>query len=179
EDVKNIGTDILDINRQTSEFSLIGKSPLSKKSYWLGYLIVSIVFIALILILPIYFRQKADVRLTRNRKANKMARNRLKIADKARKQQNSDKFFEETEKAIWGYMADKLNIELSSLSRDKISEVLTSFTISQEIQEELLRIMDDCEFSRYAPSAEKSDMNKLYSDALRLIQILEQNIHVR
>jgi hypothetical protein len=179
EDVKNIGTDILDIKRQASEFSVIGKSPLSKNSYWLGYLIMFIVFITLILILPIYFRQKADVRLIRNRKANKMARSRLKIADKARKQQDGDKFFEETEKAIWGYTADKLNIELSSLSRDKISEVLSSAGISESVQEELLRIMDDCEFSRYAPSSEKSDMNKLYTDAIRLIQILEQNIHVR
>ena len=72
-----------------------------------------------------------------------------------------------------------MNIELSSLSREKISEVLLTVKISETLQDELIRIMDDCEFSRYAPSSEKSDMNILYKDSIRLIHSLEQNIHVR
>lgn len=179
EEVENLGTDILDIKRQNSTFSVIGKSPMTTKTYWAVYIIFFLLFLGMLFVLPIYFRQKADVRLTRNRKANKMARNRLKRADRARKAHDSERFFEETEKAIWGYLADKLSIELSSLSRDRISEVLLAANVPENIQTELIRIMDDCEFSRYAPSSEKSDINTLYTDSIRLINSLEQNIHVK
>lgn len=179
EEVENIGTDILDIKRTIPAFIPIGESPFNKTFYWITYGILLLVFLSLLFILPVYFRQKADVRLTRNRQANKIARNRLKIADRARRSNDNDRFFEETEKAIWGYLADKLNLELSTLSRNKISEVLNSVGVSVPVLEELFGIMDSCEFSRYAPSSEKADINDLYAASIKLINSLEQNIRVK
>lgn len=179
EDVENIGTDILDINRMTPLFRPIGISPLTKTGYWILYLALVLLFIATIIVLRTWFRQRADVRLMRNRKASKMARNRLRMAEKAKKAGDAEKFFEEVEKAIWGYLADKLSIEVSSLSRERVSEVLHGTGIREELQEELTRIIDDCEFSRYAPSSEKSDMDQLYAEAIRLLNNLEQNIRTK
>ncbi len=116
------------------------------------------------------------MRLSRNRKANKLAKRRLNTADKARRSGKTELFFEETEKAIWGYLGDKLGLELSSLSRDKVVDILENKSVKEEITSELFRIMDECEFSRYAPSQEKSNMDKLYNDAILLINKLEQNI---
>ncbi len=176
EDVENIGTDILDIQRTSSEFAKIGNSPISRTTYWISYLVFFILFILTGGLLRIYFKQKADVRLTKNRKANKLARKRLNTADKARKTGKAELFFEETEKAIWGYLGDKLGLELSSLSRDKVIEILESKKVQEEVSTELFRIMDDCEFSRYAPTQEKSNMDSLYEDAVKLINRLEQRI---
>ncbi|MFC2129734.1 BatD family protein, partial [Bacteroidota bacterium] len=176
ESVENIGTDILDIQRNSSGFAKIGYTPLSKAWYWLIYLLFAIMFVTIGGLLRIYFKRRADVRLIRNRKANRLARSRLKKADKARKAGKAALFFEETEKAIWGYLGDKLGIELSSLSREKVIDVLNNTKVSEEDKTELFRIMDECEFSRYAPSEEKSNMDLLYQDAIKLINQLEQNI---
>jgi hypothetical protein len=179
ENVENIGTDILDINRGIPLFRPIGITPLVHFRYWILYIVLALLFVATIVVLPTWFRQRADVRLMRNRKASKMARNRLRLADKARKAGDAETFFEEVEKAIWGYLADKLSIEVSSLSRDRVSEVLQGAGISETLQEELVRIIDDCEFSRYAPSSEKSDMHILYTEAIRLLHNLDQNIRAK
>jgi len=176
EDVKDIGTDILDIKRENSDFTKIGNTPLSKTGYWAIYLFFFVLFILTGGLLRLYLKQKADVRLSRNRKANKLAKLRLKTADKARKSGKSELFFEETEKAIWGYLGDKLGLELSSLSRDRVVEILGNKSVKEEITDDLFRIMDECEFSRYAPSQEKSNMDSLYNDAIQLINKLEQNI---
>jgi hypothetical protein len=179
DEVQNIGTDILDIRRTVPEFTLIGKSPVGTMTYWLIYVLLFILFLATIFILRLYYKRNADVRLVRNRKANKMAKRRLRSADKARRANDTEAFFEETEKAIWGYLSDKLNIDLSSLSRNSVSELLAKAGVTEELQEEVIRIIDDCEFSRYAPSSEKSDMHTLYSDTARLLNNLEHNIRVR
>lgn len=176
EEVENIGTDILDISRVIPDFTPIGSSPLKTKAFWLSVGMLFVIFIGLVLFLRIYLRQKADVRLIRNRKANKLARNRLRVAERAKKSGDSEKFYEEVEKAIWGYFSDKLNIEQSGLSRDRVAELLADSSLGADLEDELRRIIDDCEFSRYAPSSEKSDMDRLYSDAARLINKLEQNI---
>lgn len=179
EMVENIGTDILDIRRTIPEFVTIGASPLKSTVYWLLYIILFVLFIAAAIIFRLYFKRKADVRLLRNRKANKMARRRLRIADKARRANEQDAFFEETEKAIWGYLSDKFSIEPSSLSREKVLELLGNAGVSGDTLAELTRIIDECEYSRYAPSSERSDMNTLYIDAAALLHKLEQNIRVR
>lgn len=177
--VENIGTDILDIRRDIPVFTTIGASPLNTFAYWLVYMVLFILFVTIAFVLRLYYRRMADVRLLRNRKANKMARTRLRVADKARRTGDAERFFEETEKAIWGYLSDKLSIELSSLSRDKVAEVLENAGVSTEIGTDLTRIIDECEFSRYAPSSEKSDMDTLYGEAVKLLNNLEQNIRVR
>ncbi len=176
ESVEDIGTDILDIDRNSLDLTKIAYSPLNKPWYWMLYLISAIVFILFGGLLRIYFKQRADVRLTRNRKANRLAIGRLKKADKARKSGKSELFFEETEKAIWGYLGDKLGLELSSLSKEKVVEVLDNTNVSEEDKSELFRIMEDCEFSRYAPSQEKGNMDNLYMESIKLIKRLEQNI---
>ncbi|MEX0980623.1 MAG: BatD family protein [Bacteroidales bacterium] len=179
DEVQDIGTDILDIRRTVPLFTVAGRSPLDNSVYWIIYILLFILFLVVAFTLRIYYKRNADVRLIRNRKASKMAKSRLRIANKACKANDMEKFFEETERAIWGYLSDKLTIELSSLSRDSASEVLAKAGVSEDIQSEMIRIIDDCEFSRYAPSSEKSDMQKLYNDAVSLLHNLEQNIRVR
>lgn len=178
-DVENIGTDILDIRRNVPAFRKIGDSPLHRGIYWIIYLMLVAAFAATVIILRVYFSRRADVKLMRNRKANKMARTRLRVADKSRKSGNSEKFYEEIEKAIWGYLSDKLSIDLSALSRDTVSQVLSKTGDYEELKEEIIRIIDESEFSRYAPSSQKTDMDTLYADALRLIHNLEQNIRAK
>jgi hypothetical protein len=73
-------------------------------------------------------------------------------------------------------MGDKLNIETSGLSRDVIISELVNRDIGQETLSEFSRILDESEFSRFAPSSEKSNVDQLYRDAVQLIRNLENSL---
>ena len=176
ESVKNLGVDIRDISRISPVFSSVKNSLFGSLAYRLLYPLGLILTLVLIVLISVVARRNADLTLVRNRKAGRSARARLKKADRFRKSGDPDRFYEEIGKAIWGYLSHKLNIETSGLSREVILEHLELRKVLEEQQSELLRILEESEFSRFAPTSERSDMNKLYSDAAQLIRNLENTL---
>lgn len=176
ESVRNLGLDIRDISRISPVFSSVKNTLFGSVAYRLLYPITFILTLVLIVLISVLARRNADLTLVRNRKAGRSARARLKKADRFRKSANPDLFYEEIGKAIWGYLSHKLNIETSGLSREVILEHLKLRKVPEEQQSELLRILEESEFSRFAPTSERSDMNKLYSDAAQLIRNLENTL---
>ncbi len=173
ESVENLGTDIRDISRTAPELTPVARSLMGQRWYRLLYLVTLVLAILVIFYIRTVSRRNADLRLVRNRQANRSARNRFKQADKYRKNGEEDRFYEEIGKAIWGYLGDKLGIETSGLSREAISAELASRKVAKELLDEFSRILDESEFSRFAPSVEKSGTDQLYRDALQLIKNLE------
>jgi len=176
ESVRNLGTDIRDISRAYPVFTMIRSSLLGKSWYRALYPLALLTAVALILVIRLVTKRNADLTLVRNRKAGRMARSRLKKAERFKKTGDSDKFYEELGKAIWGYLSYKLNIETSGLSREVILSHLELRNIGGDLQNELLRILEESEFSRFAPTSERSDMSSLYSDAAQLIRNLESSL---
>lgn len=176
ESVRDIGTDIRDISRAPQLFTPLSNSLMATRWYRWVYLLAVVAGLLISLMIRKVARRNANLTLVRNRHANRSARARLKRADRFRRAGEPDKFYEEVGKAIWGYMADKLNIETSSLSREVILEDMIKRGISEEVRIEFLRILDDSEFSRFAPSSEKSDVNQLFSDSVTLIRNLENSL---
>ena len=88
----------------------------------------------------------------RLKKATKMAKKRLKTASSFMKDNNDSKFYEETSKAIWGYLSDKFNINLSELSMDKVKVKLIENNVNEDNINEIVKILEQCEYARYAPS---------------------------
>jgi hypothetical protein len=176
ESVKDIGTDIRDIIRTPVLFKPLASTLLGKTWFRLLFPLALLLFILVLIFIRIITRRNADLKLVRNRKANRSARIRLKMADRFRRAGNRDGFYEEVGKAVWGYLADKMNIETSTLSRDVILKELEERGVPGETRDEFLMILDESEFSRFAPSAEKSDVNRLYRDAVSLIRNLENSL---
>jgi BatD DUF11 like domain len=176
ESVRDLGTDIRDISRESPVFTSVKRSLFGSRWYRLFYPFALLLTLILIVFISVVARRNADLTLVRNRLAGRSARARLKKADRFRKSGDPDKFYEEIGKAIWGYLSHKLNIETSGLSREVILEHLEKRNVPQEQRSELLRILEESEFSRFAPSSERSDMNILYSEAAQLIRNLENNL---
>ncbi len=176
ENVENLGTDIRDITRITPVFTPVAFSLMGQRWYKLSYLLIVILTLLVILYIRTVSRRNADLRMVKNRKASRAALNRFKLADKYRKAGHEDHFYDEVGKAIWGYLADKLGIETSGLTREGISAELSSRSVSPELIEEFSRIIDESEFSRFAPSGEKSGIDQLYRDAMQLIKNLENSL---
>jgi hypothetical protein len=87
-----------------------------------------------------------------------------------------DRFHEEILKAIWGYLGDKLNIPVSNLTRNNVTDILNEKRISGETIEKLTKILDTCEYARYAPSATEIKPSELYEGASQFIRTIENSI---
>ena len=87
-----------------------------------------------------------------------------------------NEFYDETLKAIWYYMSDKLNIPLSQLSKDNISNELSRRGCEDELVAELMNLLNECEFARYAPGDPGATMDKVYKMAVAVISKMENSI---
>jgi len=174
EDVKQIGKDIRFI---VTEKFVIGKEeePLfGLLICWLMYLIP--LFISLVLF--IFFRKQvienANVSLVKNKKANKLAQKRLKLAQKLLNAGNKDKFYEEVLKAVWTYLSDKLSIPVAELTKDRVESELTNHQIDSAVISQFTQILNTCEFARYAPNSGQQEMGNLYDETIKAISDLEE-----
>jgi hypothetical protein len=176
ESVKDLGTDIRDISRKPALFIPVASSLFGTRWYRWLYPLALLLTLLLIVLISVVARRNADLTLVRNRQAGRAARSRLKLADRFRKAGDPDRFYEELGKAIWGYLSHKMNIETSGLSREVVIEKMEMQQVPEEQKSELLRILEESEFSRFAPTSQRSDMNSLYSDAAQLISKLENSL---
>ncbi len=176
EDIKFFGQDIRFIKAGEVKFKPIGAFIFGTVNFYLTYLISFILFILIVIIWKNQIKQNANIQKLKNRKANKLARKRLKIAHKYLKENNKDLFYEEVIKAIWGYLCDKLTIPLSKLSKENTIETLTNKSIPEDDMKSIKELIDNCEFARYAPSSEDTAMDTIYSNAVKLISKLENKL---
>lgn len=176
EDVKFLGKDIQFIKIQNPSYKKEGVFLFGSGSFWLAYLIPSILFIFFILLWRKRIKNNANIVLVRNKKANKVASKRLKDAHIYMKNNQKEGFYEYILKALWGYMSDKLSIPVSELGRERIISEAYARQIKEEILNNFLEIIDTCEFARYAPFSDSSQMDIIYHKAAEVISKIEQNI---
>ena len=106
----------------------------------------------------------------KNRKANKIALKRLKTAQICINSNDFDSFFEEIEKSLWGYFADKFKVESADLSKETVSTFFKSSDIKNTIESKFITLLDECEFARYAPESNKNaQMDTVLSKAKNII----------
>lgn len=173
QDVKQIGKDIRYI--QTDKFSISKeKEPIfGTLLCWLMYLIP--LFVSLLMF--IFFRKQAkdnaNLSLVKNKKANKVAQKRLKLAQKLLKEGNKDSFYEEVLKATWTYLSDKLSIPVASLTKGRVESELEEHKVDATLINRFIQILNTCEFARFAPNSGQQEMGNLYEDTIQVISDLE------
>jgi len=176
EDVKMIGKDIRFIKQNKSDLKPKGSSFYGTFEFYSIYLLSIIAFAVVFVLNRKKIKENANITLVRNKRANKVALKRLKEASGFLKNNKAEQFYEAVIKALWGYLSDKLSIPVADLNREKASEKLLSKGIDQETVTELMKIIDDCEFARYAPAAFSGTMNEIYDGAAKVMGIFEKQI---
>lgn len=174
-DVEDLGSDIMYIETNDLKLKEIDKTFFGSKIYYSSLLALLSIFFAIIVFKRQQIKQNANVALLRNKKANKVSQKRLKNAAVHMKNGNKDLFYEEVLKAVWGYVSDKLTIPVSELSRENIVENLNKFNIDNDFSNEFIKLLDECEFARYAPASDQSaQMHFVYDNSSSIIGKLEQ-----
>jgi len=176
EDVKQIGKDIRYIQTDNFEISKENDSIFGSFAGWLMFLIPLILSLVLFFFFRKQVKDNADIKLVKNRKANKIARKRLKLAQKLLAEGNKDKFYEEVLKSVWSYLSDKLSIPVAELTKEKVERELTGLKVDDKVVTQFIQILNTCEFARYAPNTGQQEMGNLYDETIETISKLEELI---
>lgn len=177
EEVKQLGNDIRHIKLGSSE--QCKRSDIlfaTKKQAWI-YLISLIVFLAYILLKQKTLAKNSDLMLMRTKKANKFAVKRLRVAQQMLKAGETSKFYDETLKALWGYVSDKLAMPVSELTKDNIEANLLRKGVDENLISSFKNLLDECEFARYAPGRSAYTKDSIYNQAVEIINKMENSIH--
>ena len=145
--------------------------------YHWAFIIWYIIPLFAFLFIMFYYRkllkERSNIALMKNKKANKVANKRLKVARNLMNKNKRDEFYEELLRALWGYLSDKLTIPVSELNRDNIKFELDKFGASDDTVNKAITILDECEFARYASSESDSSMQSVYEESCDLINSIE------
>ena len=173
-DVKQIGKDIRFIQTNKFKISKEEEPIFATLICWLMYLIPLLISLMLFIFFRKQVKENANISLVKNKKANKVAQKRLKLAQKLLKEGNKDSFYEEVQKATWTYLSDKLSIPVSSLTKERVEEELTELKVESIIINQFIQILNTCEFARYAPNSGQQEMGNLYIETSKAISDLEE-----
>ena len=176
QNVKMLDKDLRYINTRDLVLQERGDFFFASTSYWLALMIPFLLAIAAFFAYKKYLADNADLVLVKNKRANKQAKKRLKAAEAHIASNNKSAFYEEVMKAMWGYVGDKLNIPVSDLSRDNVESRLIDHAVSSDTIAQFIKLLDKCEFARYASSEEANALNVIYDEASTVIEKLEQEV---
>lgn len=144
--------------------------------YLLSYIIPLMIFIGYIITYRRKMAENSNLELVRNKKANKVAVKRLKIAHKLLKENRKNEFYDEILKTIWGYLSDKLSIPLSQLSKENIVTELKNKGVNEAMTSGIMELLNEGEYARYAPGNADATMDRIYSNAIEIISKMENSI---
>lgn len=142
----------------------------------LFFLLLAIPFIAVpfvIILKKQYEKSASDVRGNKIKKSNKLAKKYLSEAKE--NLGNKELFYISLEKALHNFLKAKLQIETSEMSKETIESILMSRKASAQTTRQLITLVENCDFARYAPSSNVA-IQQDYDKAVAIISELEKQI---
>ena len=175
ESVRQLGSDIRFIKLGRPELHSSATPLMLSGRYFALLALIIAAFLALYFILRRKIRDSHNAVLVRNRRANKVAVQRFRQAERYMREGNRHAFFEEMLRALWGYMSDKLNIPVSSLTKESIREELQRRGCPAEDAQLYTDIISRCDEAQYSP-AESIQMSDVYKQGVSIISRIESSI---
>jgi hypothetical protein len=175
-DVAIVGNDIRYIKTSNILLSRKGEDFFGSALFYESLFSPILFFAAFILVRRKHLRDNSDLLAVRRRKAKRIAKKRLELAEIHMKENKKEAFYEEIFKALYGYLSDRLTIPFAELTKEGVDVQLKSKNVSEETCKKLAAILDNCEFARYAPSSVSSDLQYAYADATNIILEIEDQL---
>lgn len=176
QDVQQLNQDIRFIKKGDVDLHQPGDTFFGTWKCWAAYLLPLLLFIIVMVLGRKQMKAHANVALSRGRKANKVALRRMKTAKKLLDSHDTGKFYDEVLRALWGYVGDKFNMSQESLNKENIEQSLTSRNVPDEQIQQFMKVLNDCEFARYAPGDVNENMENVYNSAIDAISKMEDNL---
>ncbi|MBR5138448.1 MAG: protein BatD [Alistipes sp.] len=175
EGVRQLGSDIRFIKLGDAALASVAAPLMFSTTYFVILLLIIVLAIVAYVMLRRAIRDSKNTVLVRNRRANKVAVQRFRAAERFMREQNRHAFFEEMLRALWGYMSDKLNIPVSMLTKENIREQLQRRGCPAEDAQRFTDIISRCDEAQYSP-AESVQMADVYAEGVNIISQIESII---
>ena len=176
QDVQQLNQDIRFMKKGDVTLHQPGDTFFGTWKYWIAYLLPLLLFALIIALGRKQMKANANVALSRGKKANKVALKRLKTAKKLLDNHEQANFYDEVLRALWGYVGDKFNMSQESLNKENIEQSLLSRHVSEALIQQFMKVLNDCEFARYAPGNANENMENVYNSAIGAITQMEDNL---
>ncbi|PIF06086.1 MAG: hypothetical protein CSA36_03340 [Draconibacterium sp.] len=176
ENVQLLGKDVRFIKQGKILLKQKGHTFFGSLLFYFMYILSALAFIILFFVYRRKVKENANIALQRNKKANRVAKKRLKAAAVFMKQNNNEAFHESILKAFWGYLSDKLGIPVAELNRDSAVAALQNKKVEEMVINDFVSVVEQCEFARYAPSGGSEARHELYKKAETTMGRIEKQI---
>ena len=168
-DIRYIKTGNLNLNKTDEEF-------FSSSMHYILLLLPTLLFFGALFFVKQYIKANSNIVAVKERKAAKLAKKQLVIAEKHMQSNNKDLFFSEVLNALHNYLGDKFALLVVDLSKERILEMLLSKNVTEATAKSVIETLNTCEFAKYAPSAVTGDLKQVYQDTVELILKIEEQI---
>lgn len=176
EDIVMLGSDIRYIKTGKINLLPIDEFLFGSMTFIFWLIAVPVFFLIFLIIWRKELARRSNVAFMKNKKATRIARKRLKLAERYLKQGKDEDFWAETSNALWGYMSDKFNIPRATLSMDSVNDALMAKGVKELLIASFIDVLHDCEFARFAPGSKEQAMDKIYRQAIEVITQTEEEL---
>ncbi len=171
------GFPVDDITRllPSSPWVALSVTPLHRNPW--GYVILA--FPLVLLGLVVLARRRTtrlamDTAYARSLRAHPLARKHLKQARIRLRDQRPRQFYEELERAVRGFIGDRLNIQELGLTRAQLDAALEAARLSEDVRRQVQEFLATCDTGRFAPDVPgKETMDHGLEGASRIIVLLD------
>ena len=119
-------------------------------------------------------KEQRDATLGKTNQADRIALEHLAKAKTHLKKGEEKVFYNEINKALWGYVSNKLVMRRAELSKDNIRSKLSQNGIAKKQIDEFIALLNDCEMAVFAGiGGDEVAMQNTYKQAVAIIIALE------
>ena len=173
QDIEILGTDIAHIHTDVPVSD--DRTPLY--AYRMVQAAMPVPVLAILGLLVVQRRRRklaADVGMVRSSRAQKEARKRLQLAEKALKGNQAELFYAEISKALQRYVGDKLNVSAEGMRHDDFRTHLAATGFSEAERERVVQLLEQCDAARFAPGGySHARMQEVLQEVQQLLTTLE------
>ena len=173
EDVQILGKDIRFIKTENPDLARSESSFFKTQNYYLLSALPVGLGGAFWMIILLLRRKEQDQSLT-SKRAGGVAKKHLVKATKLINDKN-EAFYEAISKALFGYLSDKLSINLAELNRENIESELKAKNVSQVLIAQLTKALDECDMVRFAPGVVRGK-EEMLAASKEIIEKLEDEL---
>ncbi len=175
EDVRLLGQDIRFIAKATLPFRQIGET-----LYAQPWFLMAAAAPLLALLLAFFYERhqeklSTNIAYARSRKAGSLAQKQLAAAKKLLQKNEEKNFYAEVQRALMGFLGNKLNIAEAGLITSEVEQMLKEKQVDAETISRYLDCLHTCDFQRFAPAQSNGKaMSEFYEQACRAIEAMEK-----
>ncbi len=149
--VETLREDIRFIRIAPPRFAVADESIFDSPGFWIVTLLPLVAMLGTLGLRWHQDRLEGDVAFARGRRAGRVARKRLAQAQSLTSGGDVRGFYAEVERALRGFLADKLNVAEAGFMSDRAESELQKRGVSAEAVREYMECLEVCDRARFAP----------------------------